>query len=134
MAKCLSKTGRKGQKMVEQVVRLTVSVTVNDGQLEAFKTIAKDMTAGSQAEPDTLGYEWFAGNDGNSFRLVETYKDAKAVEAHFTGPVVQQLVPRLAALVTVNSMEFYGDPGPKVSEMAAGFGAVTFQYWLGINR
>ncbi|SRR6266567_5033126 len=79
--------------MVEQVVRLTLSLTVNDGQVEAFKAIAKDMTAGSQAETGTLGYEWFAGNDGSCFRLVETYVDAKAVEAHFKGPVVQQLVP-----------------------------------------
>ena len=56
------------------------------------------------------------------------------VEAHFSGPVVQTGVPRLAAVCTVNAMEFYGDPGPKVTEMAAGFGAVTFQYSLGINR
>ena len=120
--------------MVEQVVRLTVSFSVTDAQINAFKSIAAEMTEGTRSEPGTLGYEWFAGADGKRFRLVETYVDANAVEAHFMGPVVQQLVPKLAAVSTVDGFEFYGDPGPKVSAMAAGFGAVTYQYWLGIGR
>ena len=85
--------------------------------------------------PDTLlGYEWFASGDGKRFRLVETYANAGAVEAHFMGPVVQQWVPKLAAVCAVDGFEIYGDPGAAVAEMAGGFGAVIFQYWLGIDR
>jgi len=120
--------------MVEQVVRLTVNMTVNEGHFEAFKGIAQSMTEGSKAEPGTLGYEWFAAADGKRFRLVETYVDAAAVEAHFMGPVVQQWVPKLAAVCAVDGFEIYGDPGPKVAQMAGGLGAVVFQYWIGIGR
>ena len=120
--------------MVEKVVRLTVSFKVNEAQMNAFKSIAAEMTDGARSEPGTLGYEWFVSRDGKQFRLVETYVDAHAVEAHFMGPVVQQLVPKLAAVCTVDGFEVYGDPGPKVAEMAAGFGAVLYQYWIGINR
>jgi quinol monooxygenase YgiN len=120
--------------MLEQVVRLTVSLKVNDGQLDEFKSVVHAMTEGSKAEPGTLGYEWFSDKDSSHFRLVETYVDAGAVEAHFLGPVVQQWVPKLVALVTINAVEFYGDPGPKVVEMASGLGSVFFQYWQGINR
>ena len=120
--------------MVEQVVRLAVDLTVNEGQLEVFTSVAQAMTAGSEAEPGTLGYEWFAASDGKRFRLVETYVDAAAVEAHFSGPAVQVWVPKLAAVCKVDGFEFYGDPGPKVTAMAGGFGAVFFQYWLGIGR
>ncbi|MGA7859162.1 MAG: putative quinol monooxygenase [Terracidiphilus sp.] len=120
--------------MVKQVVRLTVSLTVNEGKLEAFKGIAQAMTAGSQAESGTLGYEWFDAEDGKRFRLVETYVDSAAVEAHFMGPVVQQWVPKLAAVCTVDGFEIYGDPGPKVAAMASGFGAVVYHYWLGLDR
>ena len=117
--------------MVEQVVRLTVDLTVHEGQLETFKSIAAAMTEVSKSEPGTLGYEWFASSDSKQFRLVETYTDAAAVEAHFTGPAVMEWVPKLAAVCSVDGMEFYGDPGPKVTAMAGGFGAVFFQYWLG---
>jgi quinol monooxygenase YgiN len=120
--------------MVEQVVRLTVSLTVNEGQLDAFKSIADAMTESTKTEPGTLGYEWFGSSDGNRFRLVETYADAGAVEAHFMGPVVQEWVPKLAAVCAVDGFEIYGDPGPKVAEMAGRFGAVVFNYLLGINR
>lgn len=120
--------------MLEQVVRLTVGATVNEGQRELFERIAQAMTDGSKAEPGTLGYEWFTNGDRTSYRLVETYVDAAAVEAHFAGPVVQELVPQLMGACTLNSIEFYGDPGPKVSSAVSALGAGMFQYWTGINR
>ena len=125
---------KRGTDVIEKVVRLTVNFVVSGEHLEEFKHIAQEMTAGSRTEPGTLGYEWFASKDGKRHRLVETYVDSSAVEVHFMGPVVQQLVPRLAAVCTVDGFEFYGDPGPKVAEIAAGHGAVFFGYWLGIGR
>ena len=120
--------------MLEQVVRLTINMTVNKDQLEAFQGIAHSMTEACKSEPGTIGYEWFAAADGKRFRLVETYVDAQAVEAHFAGPVVQQLVPKLVATCAVDGFEFYGDPGPSVAATAVGMGAVIFQYWIGIDR
>ncbi len=120
--------------MVKEVVRLTVNLTVNDGKLDAFQSVARTMTESSKTEPGTLGYEWFSSADGKRVRLVETYADAAAVEAHFLGFVVQQWVPQLAALCSVDGFEIYGDPGQKVAEMAGGLGGVVYHYWLGINR
>ncbi len=109
-------------------------MTVHESRLDAFKSLAQAMTESSNAESGTLGYEWFAGAEGKSYRLVETYANAAAVEAHFAGPVVQQLVPRLMALCTVDAVEIYGDPGPKVTQIASGLGAAIFKYWIGIGR
>jgi len=120
--------------VVKEVVRLNVNFTVSEGQLDAFKRIAHAMTEGSKAEPGTLGYEWFSSADGHRFRLVETYVNTGAVEAHFGGPVVQEWVPKLAAVCTVDGFEIYGDPGPQVAKAAGGLGAVVFQYWHGIDR
>ena len=120
--------------MEKQIVRLKVNFTVGDGQLEEFKSIAQGMTAVSRAEPGTLGYEWFASADGKHFRLVESYVDASAIEAHFMGPAVQQWVPKLVPICKVDGFEIYGDPGPMVAQMAGGLGAVIFQYWIGIER
>jgi hypothetical protein len=50
------------------------------------------------------------------------------------GPAVQQWVPKLVEVSKPAALEIYGDPGPKVTEMASGFGAVVFQYWIGIGR
>jgi quinol monooxygenase YgiN len=126
--------GMRGQKMVEQVVRLTVSFAVSEAQMDEFKKLAQTMTEVSKAEPGTLGYEWFASADGKSFRLVETYVDAEAIEAHFMGAAVQEWVPKLVGTCSVTGFEIYGDPGPKVTEMASGFGAQFYKYWIGIGR
>ena len=120
--------------MIEQVVRLTVALTPNEGQIEAFKSLAETMTEVSKNEPGTLGYEWFASADGKQFRLVETYANALAIEAHFMGPAVQVHVPNLIGCANATRMEIYGDPGPKVTEVVAGFGAQIFHYSLGIGR
>lgn len=120
--------------MLEKVVRLAVELTVHDGQLEEFKNVAKAMTAESEAEPGTLGYEWFSSADGKRWRLLETYLDSGAVEAHFAGPVVGELVPKMMPLCKIDRFEIYGDPGPTVAEMAGGFGALMFAYQAGINR
>ena len=120
--------------MLQQMVRLRVSMTVNEGQMDSFKHVAREMTEATESEPDALGYEWFAGPAQNVFTLLETYLNAAAVEKHFTGPVVQQLVPKLAAVVSIRAFEIYGDPGSIVAGMARGFGAEIYPYWTGLRR
>jgi quinol monooxygenase YgiN len=120
--------------MVKQTVYLAVDFTINDGQRDAFERIAHEMIAGSQKEPGTLGYEWFLSADGKRYRLIETYRDADAVLAHFNGPVVQQLVPKILGTASVGGFEVYGEPGPKVREMLAGFGAEIFDFQNGLDR
>jgi quinol monooxygenase YgiN len=120
--------------MVEQVVRLTVGFEVNDGQADEFKSLAQTMTDVSKAEPGTLGYEWFSSADGKNYKLVETYENAAAIEAHFGGPAVQEWVPKLLETCSVKGFEIYGDPGPKVTEMAGELGAQIYAYWIGIDR
>ena len=120
--------------MRKTVVRLNVDLTVKDSQLDEFKKVALAMTAGSEWEQGTLGYEWFSSADGRQWRLLEIYADAAAVLAHFKGPVVTELVPKLAALCTVDRFEIYGDAGPQVTQMAGALGARTFAYTTGLTR
>ena len=120
--------------MLEKTVRLSVEATVAEGCGEKFREIAKAMTAASEAEPGTLGYEWFFSADGRQCRLLETYVDSAAVLAHFRGPAVTELVPQLMPLSQIDRFEIYGDPGPEVTSIAAGFGARFFSYWTGLSR
>jgi quinol monooxygenase YgiN len=94
----------------------------------------KAMTAASQKETGTLAYEWYLSADRKRSRLVEIYADANAVLAHFMGPAVQEFVPKMMQTASVSRFEVYGDPGPKVTEMLAGFGAEIFPYWQGLGR
>jgi quinol monooxygenase YgiN len=120
--------------MVKETVRLAVDLTINEGKLAAFDGIAQEMVEESRKEPGTLGYEWFLSADRKRCRLLETYADANAVLAHFSGPVVQELVPKLLGTASVTGFEVCGDPGPKVREMLAPFGAEIFDFRHGLGR
>jgi len=120
--------------MAKAAVHLLVETTIHDGQSAAFESVAREMIAGTQAEAGALGYEFYVSSDGKRCRLLETYADADALLAHFNGPVVQQLVPKLMQHVTIDRFEVYGDPGPQMSATLANFGAQVFSHWGGLDR
>lgn len=120
--------------MLEQVVRLSVEMTIHDGAFEAFEAVILAMTAGSESEPGTLGYEWFFSVDRKHCRLLEIYTDGPALLAHFTGPVVTDLVPKMVQFCTIDRFEIYGDPGPQAAAIGASLGAQFFTYRTGLSR
>jgi quinol monooxygenase YgiN len=120
--------------MMKDTVRFTVDLTITGEKFVEFERIAQAMIAGTQKETGALGYEWYLSGDRKRCRIVETYADANAVLAHLTGPVVQELVPKLLQASSVNAFEVYGDPGPKSSEILNRFRAEIFQLWHGLSR
>jgi quinol monooxygenase YgiN len=120
--------------MSKQKVRLNVNLAINEGKLGAFEAIARTMIAGTEKEAGALSYDWYFSNDRRRCRLVETYTDADALLAHMTGPVVQELVPKLLEVSSLAGFEMYGEPGAKAAEMLSGVGAEVFQYWSGLSR
>ena len=114
-----------------QRVRLLVEMTVHEGKLAEFEAIAQQMVEVSQKETGTLGYHFLLSADRTRCRLIEGYTDAGAIETHFNGPAVREFVPKLLQVASVNRMEVYGDPGPQVTAMVAGFDAEIFSSWQG---
>lgn len=120
--------------MGTQRIRLLVELNINEGRLSEFEAIAQQMVEVSEKETGTLGYHFLLSADRTRCRLVEGYTDAAAIQAHFTGPAVQEFVPKLLQVASVSRMEVYGDPGPQVTAMVAGFGAEIFSSWHGFDR
>lgn len=120
--------------MKDETVRFTVALSIAEGKLEAFEAVARAMVAGTEPEVGTLVYEFCTSNDRKRCRLIEKYIDAAATLRHLTGPVVQELVPKILEVSAITSFEVYGDPGPEAAEMLAAVGAEIFEHWHGINR
>ena len=120
--------------MATPAVHLLVELSIDDGELEAFQNIAREMIAGSRTEPGTLSYEWYLHDDGKRCRLFETYATGDDLLAHFNGPVVQQLIPKLLEHSILDRLEIFGDAGPQVEAALARFGARFFPRWGGLDR
>ena len=120
--------------MKNNAVYFLVSFKINEGQFETFKEIAQGMIAFTQKEPGSLAYEWYFSPDKTRGRLVETYTDQNAVNAHIAGRAVQELVPKIREVSSIAGFEVYGDPGPEASELLSKIGAEMFQHWNGLGR
>jgi quinol monooxygenase YgiN len=120
--------------MSNQKVYFIVDVTIHEGKLATFEATAKTMTEGTLKESGALGYEWYLSKDHKQCRLIETYADGNAAFAHVSGPVVQQLVPKMLENCSLTSFKVYGDPGPKASEILAKVGAEIVPLWHGLGR
>ena len=115
-------------------VRLAVEFTIYEEKFDAFESIAKEMLAVSRSEPGTLAYDWYLSGDRRRCRLSEAYADANALLAHFKGPAVQQLVPKLLEHSRLERCEVHGDPGPDATEMLKELGAEIFKSWHILTR
>jgi len=120
--------------MPECEVHLMVEFSIDEGKLETFQEIAKEMIAGSRRERGTLGYEWYLRSDRKLCRVLETYASGEDMLAHLNGPVTQQLIPKLIAHSMLDRIEVYGDVGPKVKEALGQFGAQFFERWGGLTE
>ena len=120
--------------MSNRTVHFIVDLAINEGKFDEFTSIAQSMLAHTRKEPGALGYDWYFSADRKNCRLLETYTDANAVQAHMAGPAVLELVPKLLGLSKVSRFEVYGDPGSKAAEVLTGFGAQIFALWRALER
>jgi quinol monooxygenase YgiN len=115
-------------------IRLLLGLDIHDGKFSEFEALAKQMVAVSEKEPGTITYNFVVSADRKRCRLTEGYADIAAISEHFRGPAVQQFVPELLKIASVTVMEFHGDPGPEVSDMAAPFNPSVFAAFHGFDR
>ncbi len=119
--------------MESQCVYFLVELTVREGQFEEFEQIVRQMTDGTAQEKGALGYEWFVSGDRRKCRLLETYGNQAAVNAHIAGPVVQQLVPKLLGVANLDRFEVYGSPDEQASAALRAFGAEIYPAFAGMR-
>ena len=114
-------------------IHFLLDLTINQGKSGELESIIKAMNDATALEPGALAYEWYLSKDGVHCRLFETYADAAAVQAHLSGTAVQQYVPKMLGLCTLDRFEVYGIPDAESAAALEGFGAKIFRHWKGIS-
>jgi quinol monooxygenase YgiN len=119
--------------MVDESIRITVRWNIQAGQVEAFKAVAREITASVEAEePRTRSYEWYLSDDGAEGYLTEVMSDSDAFMAHLAN--VGQSVGPLYAIASIADMLVFGSPNAQVRDVLAGAGARFFPGFAGFTR
>ena len=110
-------------------IRIFATLSINDGQLDAFKERAAAAVESVRAnEPGMLVYEWYVSEDGKTCHIVEEYADAAALAAHSAGEVGKTLIPQLFEVSSMTSLKVMADPATapeQVQQMASRMGGLN---------
>ncbi len=119
---------------MSDTVSWVLELNVKDGQLDAFKALAQEMSEATQAdEPGATHNEWFANDDGKTVHIYERYADSAATMVHL-GTFGAKYTERLLACAEPARLMVYGDPSEEVRGALAGFGAVHMTQFAGFAR
>ena len=114
---------------MSDAVSWVLELNVKDGQLDAFKALAREMSEATQAdEPGATHYEWFIDEDGKIVHIYERYADSAATMVHLGN------AERFLACVDPARLMVYGDPSAEVRDALAGFGAAHMTQFAGFAR
>jgi hypothetical protein len=108
-------------------------MSINDGQLDAFKGMATDYAASTEAnEEGTLRYQWYLNAEGSKCILVEKFASSEALLTHLgnVGPTL----PNLLAIAPITRFEVVGEPSDEVRNALSELGAQFFAPLAGFDR
>lgn len=86
------------------MIRINAFLATNDRNRAEIKLIADQLIEASQKEEGCLGYDFFESiTRPNIFVIVETWRDAAALEAHEATDHFRRLVPLMKTLADVKT-------------------------------
>jgi len=117
--------------MSEQISWM-LEVAIRPGQLDAFRSVAADLIAGSEKEPGTLSYEYSLSPDQTVGHVFERYRNSDAILVHMNtfGPHAE----RFFAAVQPTRFHVYGAPSDAVKAAIADLHPVYCAPIGGFNR
>ncbi len=119
---------------MSDAVSWVIELNVKDGQLDAFKALAQEMSEATQAdEPGATHYEWFIDADGKTVHIYERYADDAATMVHL-GNFGAKFAERFLGCVDPTRLMVYGDPSAMVRAALEGFGAAHVTQFAGFAR
>jgi len=114
-------------------VSFLLELAIKDGQLQAFKEIARGLIKTVQdGEPGTLTYQWRIGEDGKACLLHDVYKDSEALLTHLGN--VGPSLPELFAIAPITRFDVLGPASNDVRAALADFSPNYFPDFAGFDR
>jgi len=114
-------------------VHWVVEVGIKDGQLDAFKALANELSGETRHEDGTLAYEWYLSDDGGTCHIYERYADSAAAMVHL-GNFGAKFAERFMAIAEPTRFVVYGDASDELRAGLAPMGAVQMSQIAGFVR
>ena len=114
-------------------VSWNLQLAVREGRLQKFEALMREMVTSAEAEPGTIGYEWFLSEDGSTCHLHERFTDSGAALTHL-GNFGSKFADRFLDCVEPTGLSVYGEPSAEARQALDGFGAKYLGTFGGFSR
>ncbi len=115
-----------------QNISWILKADIHVGQLGALKELTTEFCSATETEPGVMSYEWSTGPGGKTLHIHERYVDSDAALAHLAN--IGPMIPRLMELVSITTIECYGDASPAFREAAKDYPNVYYHTYAGFRR
>ena len=116
----------------DQNICVVARVVIHDGQEQAFRALAEEMSVATAREEGALTYQWYLAEDGKTCRILERYADSDAVRAHLD--TFSAFGDRMMAIADITSLKVHGNPDDGVREAIAQFAPKYYRPYAGFVR
>lgn len=107
---------------MSKAVSWILQLSVREGRLDEFRSLAREMVDSTRSEPGALAYEWFLDETGGACHIYERYLDSPAALAHIA-TFGEKFAERFLACVEPTGAYVYGTPSTEVRAALDGLGA-----------
>lgn len=118
---------------MSETISWNLQLAVQDGQLDAARSLMAEMVESTKHESGALGYEWFLKPDGSACHINEKYADSAAALEHL-GNFGAKFADRFLTCFAPTAFHVYGEPSDEVRGVLDGFGAVYLGSFGGFAR
>lgn len=95
---------------------LTTTSTVNDGNLNAVKTLSTRFAEQIEAAATgLLAFCFYLSDDATAVSNIQVHRDAAAADAYL--PLAQRLIQEALQYTKTLSIDVYGTPGPALQQV-----------------
>jgi len=107
-------------------------VAIQPGQLDDFRSVARDLIASTQNEPGTLAYEWNLSEDHSVCHIYERYRDSAAIVAHVQN--FGKFAERFIAACRPVRFDVYGTVSAEAKDLIKDLGPAYYSQLGGFSR
>ena len=118
--------------MMSEHVKFFLEAKVNSGYASTLEPLMKEMVAATSLEDGTLGYDWFVSDDGNSFMVNESYKDANSFRIHLE--TFAKFSDRFLEAFEIQKIVVYSGVTPELKEIMADFNPIYLTQIGGLTK
>jgi quinol monooxygenase YgiN len=120
--------------MNDDQIHFIAEFDIEEGKIEEYKKLVKEMSLMKATEPETLNYQFYLNQDNTKCIVHETYSNSEAVFAHANGVASKIVLQKIFNIAKISKFDVYGNPCEELQKVLTSFNPQIYNLFTGFSR